>query len=163
MAMTVLAHIGGIPVQESLPFLVPIVALILYGRHRSRQRRHEVQRLPDAAEMLDEAITARIVEEWAKGRHTDVGARHVPLMYPPGPDGASAPELSSRTGEDLDTVERLLAELHDLGYVDLDGARGPEQAASLTLEGYDLLDVAESVLLDAARERGEARAAAGTG
>lgn len=157
--MTLLAHIGGIPVQESLPFLVPIVALILYGRHRGRARRQEVQRLPDAAEMLDEALTARIVAEWAKGRHTGVAARHVALMYPPGPDGVSAAELAARTGEDLGTVERLLAELHDLGYVDLDG---PDGAASLTLEGYDLLDVAESVLLDAARERDEAGAAAGS-
>ena len=157
MPVSLLAHIGGIPVQESLPFLVPIVALVLYGRHRGRARRQEVKQLPDAAEMLDEALADRIVAEWAKGRHTGVAARHVALMYPPGPDGASAAELASRTGEDLDTVERLLAELHDLGYVDLDGPEGPAQGASLTLEGYDLLDVAESVLLDAARERGPRR------
>jgi DNA-binding IclR family transcriptional regulator len=75
-------------------------------------------------------------------------------MYPPGPDGVSAAELASRSGEDLGAVERLLSELHELGYVDLDGPPGPEQAASLTLEGYDLLDAAESVLLEAARERG---------
>jgi DNA-binding transcriptional ArsR family regulator len=159
--MTLLAHIGGIPVQESLPFLVPIVALVLYGRHRGRARRQEVQRLPDAAEMLDEAVTARIVAEWAKGRHTGVAARHVALMYPPGPDGASAAELASRTGQDPATVERLLAELHELGYVDLDDETGPGQEASLTLEGFDLLDVAESVLLEEVRERGETRAAAG--
>ncbi len=151
--MALLAHIGGIPVQESLPFLVPVVALLLYGRHRGRRRRHEVRRLPDAAEMLDETTTARIVEEWARGRHAGASARHVPLMYPPGPDGLSAAELTSRTGEDLGAVEQLLSELHELGYVDLDGPPGPDQTASLTLEGYDLLDAAESVLLDAARER----------
>jgi hypothetical protein len=151
--MTVLAHIGGIPVQESLPFLVPIVALVIYGRRRGRHRRREVEKLPDAAEMLDERTTARVVEEWAKGRHTDLAARHVALMYPPGPDGASAAELVSRTGQGLDTVSRLLSELHELGYVDLDGSPGPDQRATLTLEGYDLLDVAESVLLEAARER----------
>ena len=80
-----------------------------------------------------------------------MAARHVPLMYPPGPDGASARELASRNGLDLATVRRLLAELHELGYLDLEG---PEEQASLTLEGYDLLDVAEGVLLEAARQRG---------
>ena len=80
--------------------------------------------------------------------------RHVPLFYPPGPDGLSAGELAARTGQAAATVERLLAELHEHGYVELDGPEGPEQQASLTLEGYDLLDVAEGVLLEAARERG---------
>ena len=157
--MDLLAHIGGIPVQESLPFVVPVVALVLYGRRRGRQRRREVERLPDAPELLDGDTTARIVEEWAKARHSDVAARHVPVMYPPGPDGVSASELASRSGLDLAAVQRLLAELHELGYLDLDG---PEEQASLTLEGYDLLDVAEGVLLEAARQRGEG-AAAGAG
>ena len=35
--MTVLAHIAGIPIQESLPFVVPVVALFLYGRHRTKR------------------------------------------------------------------------------------------------------------------------------
>lgn len=161
--MDLLAHIGGVPVQESLPFLVPVVALLLYGRRRGRHRRREVEELPDAEEMLDEGTTARVVAEWAKGRHTDVAARHVALMYPPGPDGASTKELAARTGQDLATVGRLLSELQELGYVDLDGPPGPAQAASLTLEGYDLLDGAESVLLEAARERGAEASAAAEG
>ena len=161
--MDLLAHIGGVPVQESLPFLVPVVALLLYGRRRGRHRRREVEKLPDAAEMLDERTTARVVAEWAKGRHTGPAARHVALMYPPGPDGTSTKELAARTGQDLATVGRLLSELQELGYVDLDGPPGPEQAASLTLEGYDLLDGAESVLLEAARERGPEASAAAEG
>jgi len=161
--MTPLAHIGKIPVEEWLPFLVPVIALYIYGRRRSRSRRREVERLPRASELLDERTKGRVVEEWAKGRHSDTAARHVALMYPPGPDGASAGDLAGRTGEDLATVERLLAELHELGYVELDGPEGPEQEVTLTLEGYDLLDVAEGVLLEAARERSErVEAAPGT-
>jgi hypothetical protein len=152
--MTLLAHIGGIPVQESLPFLIPIVALVLYGRHRGRHRRREVQGLPDAAEMLDAAMVDRVLAEWSKGRHADAQARHVPLFYPPGPDGLTAARLGERIGEDQATAGRLLAELHELGYVELDGPEGPGQEVSLTLEGYDLLDATESVLLEAARERG---------
>jgi IclR helix-turn-helix domain len=161
--MTVLAHIGGIPVQESLPFLVPIVALVLYGRHRGRHRRREVNRLPDAAEMLDAATVERVVTGWSTSRHADAQARHVPLFYPPGPDGLTVGQLAERTGEDGATVARLLAELHELGYVELDGPEGPGQEISLTLEGYDLLDATESVLLEAARERGEQAGAAQSG
>ena len=151
--MNVLAHIGGIPVQETLPFLVPIVALVLYGRRRGRVRRREVQRLPGAGELLDAPTVDRVLAAWSHGRHADAAARHVPLLYPPGPDGVSAGELAVRTGEDPVSVARLLAELHDLGYVELDGPDGPEQEVSLTLEGYDLLDVTEGVLLEVARER----------
>jgi hypothetical protein len=151
----VLAHIGGIPVQESLPFVVPVVALLLYGRSRSRRRR-EVGRLPQAAELLDGATTERVLAAWKSGRHADAAARHVPLFYPPGPDGVTAGRLAERTGEDEATITQLLAELHELGYLDIDGSDGPEQEVSLTIEGYDLLDATESVLLEAARERGVA-------
>jgi hypothetical protein len=150
--MTVLAHIGGIPVQESLPFLVPIVALVIYGRRRGRRRRREVSRLPDAAELLDGPSVQRVLAEWSKGRHADAAARHVPLFYPPGPDGLTAGELAARTGESTATVAPLLAELQELGYIDLEG---PDQDVSLTLEGYDLLDATESALLEVARERAQ--------
>ncbi len=154
------AHIGGIPVQESLPFVVPVVALVLYGRHRGRRRRREVGRLPDAAEMLDGATVERVLAGWSRSRHGGAAARHVPLFYPPGPDGLTAGQLAKRTGEDQTAVERLLAELHEMGYVELEGPEGPEQEVTLTLEGYDLLDTTESVLLEAARERGAEAAAA---
>jgi hypothetical protein len=154
------AHIGGIPVQESLPFVIPVVALLLYGRHRGRRRRTEVEHLPDAAEMLDGATVERVLAAWKGGRHTDTAARHVPLFYPPGPDGMTAGRLAERTGEDEATVARLLSELHDLGYLDLEGPPGADQEVALTLEGYDLLDATESVLLEAAKERGAVAAAA---
>jgi hypothetical protein len=157
--MELLAHIGGIPVQESLPFVVPVVALLLYGRHRGRSRRREVGSLPEAREMLDGATVERVLSAWQQGRHADAAARHVPLFYPPGPDGMTAARLAKRTGEDEATVARLLAELHELGYLDLDGP-GAERAVALTLEGYDLLDATESVLLETARERGIAATAA---
>ncbi len=161
--MELLAHIGGIPVQESLPFVVPVVALLLYGRHRSRSRRREVGRLPDATEMLDGATVERVLAAWKSGRHADAAARHVPLFYPPGPDGVTAGRLAQRTGADEATVARLLAELHELGYLDIDGPEGAEQEVALTLEGYDLLDATESVLLEAARERGVTATAAQNG
>lgn len=159
--MSVLAHLGNIPVEEWLPFLVPVIALYLYGRRRGRSRRREVERLPPAAALLDERTTARVVEEWAKGRHEGVSTRHVRLMYPPGPDGLDVAGLASRTGEDPAVTERLLNELHELGYLDLDGPPGPERQIALTLEGYDLLDLAEGVLLDAARDRERGAAAPG--
>jgi hypothetical protein len=151
--MTVLAHIGGIPVQESLPFVIPVVALFLYGRHRTKGRRREVSRLPKAADLLDEHTTARVLAAWADGRHQEVAARHVALMYPPGPDGATAGELSERTGIGRAAVEQRLTELHELGYLDIDDAPDGEQRVALTIEGYDLLDVTEGVLLDEARAR----------
>lgn len=53
--MAVIAHIGNIPVEEWLPFVVPVVALYLYGRRKDRHRRNEVERLPEAGELLERA------------------------------------------------------------------------------------------------------------
>jgi len=148
-----LAHIGNVPVEEWLPFLVPVLALYLYGRSRARKRRREVGRLPAAHELLDERTVGRVLEAWSRGRHREPSARHVALMYPPGPDGLTATELAARTGSDVPSVERRLNELHELGYLDLDGPPGPGQQIALTLEGYDLLDVTEGVLLEEAQQR----------
>jgi hypothetical protein len=158
--MTLLAHVGKIPVEEWLPFLVPVLALYLFGRSRSRRRRREVARLPPAEELLDERAVARVLEAWSHGRHKEPSARHVALMYPPGPDGLTATELAAGTGSDVPSVERRLTELHELGYLDLDGPPGPERQVALTLEGYDLLDVTEGVLLEEAQERAAGRDAA---
>jgi hypothetical protein len=47
----VLAHIGDIPVEEWLPFLVPIIGLYVWGRRRERRGREKVRRLPDVSEL----------------------------------------------------------------------------------------------------------------
>jgi len=151
--MPVIAHIGNIPVEEWLPFVVPVVALYLYGRRKDRHRRKEVERLPEAGELLDEPTMRRVLDRCAEGRHKGVSARLLPVLYPPGPDGMTVAELASRTGCDAATVGRLMAELEELGYVDLEGFDGPDQSVCLTIEGYDLVNVTESVLLAAARER----------
>lgn len=128
-----------------------MLALYLYGRHQSRRRREAVQRLPDASEALDESTIALVVARWAKAKHEDLSPVYLPLMYPPGPDGMNAGELAERIHADPVTVERLLQELEDLGYLDLeerDGFDGPR--AWLTFEGYDLLNETESALLSQA-------------
>ena len=152
--MLFMAHIGNVPVEEWLPFLFPVVALYLYGRHWSRRRREEVGRLPGAAEMLNDATTGLVVCELAKAHHGEVSRAHLPLLYPPGPDGRTAAELAGPAGSDPGTVEWLLEELQELGYLDLE-ERAPRggQRAWLTDEGYDLVNVTEDALLSAARSR----------
>jgi predicted transcriptional regulator len=146
-----IAHIGNIPVQESLPFLVPMIALALFVWRKERRRREELERLPDAEDLLDERTVELVLGRWAESRHRDLGARHIPILYPPGPDETTAAQLAGRANCDTDTVQRLLVELEALGYVELEGYEGPDQAVSLTVEGYDLVNATEAVLLDAAR------------
>src|ERR1700724_2349641 len=108
-----LAHIGNIPVEEWLPFLVPIVGLYVYGRRKDRRRRAAVGRLPDASEGLDERTIKQIVADLSKAKHNTVSPEHLPLLYPPGPDGMSASELATRIPSDPASVERLLEELEE--------------------------------------------------
>ncbi len=149
----VIAHIGNIPVQESLPFLVPIIALALFVWRKERQRREELERLPDAEELLDERTIELVLARWAESRHEELGARHIPILYPPGPDEATATQLAGRANCDTDTIQRLLSELEELGYVEIEGYDGPDQSVNLTIEGHDLVNATEAVLLDAARAR----------
>jgi hypothetical protein len=147
-----LAHIGNIPVEEWLPFLFPVLALYLYGRHKLRRRREAVARLPDVGEGLDEATVRRVLERWSATEHNEVTPEHVPLLYPPGPDGMTAADLAARIHSDTAAVVRLLEDLADLGYVELDGPESlDEPRALLTAEGYDLLNITEEVLLAASR------------
>jgi DNA-binding transcriptional ArsR family regulator len=146
--MYVSAHIGNVPVEEWLPFLVPVIALYVYGRRRERRRREAVQRLPDASEALDEGTVELVRRRWARANHTDVSPAHLPLLYPPGPDGMSAGELAERISADPAAVERLLEELADLGYLELEEGNGRQEArAWLTFEGYDLLHETEAAVL----------------
>jgi hypothetical protein len=149
-----IAHIGKIPVEEWLPFVVPVLALYLYGRRKERRRREAVGRL-GPPEALDADAVERVMASWSMASREGLAPAHVPLLYPPGPDGMSVHELAARAHEDPAVVERLLEELEDLGYLSLeardDDEGGPR--AGLTIEGYALLYDTEAALLAAANDR----------
>jgi DNA-binding MarR family transcriptional regulator len=149
-AMPVFAHIGNIPVEEWLPFVVPVVALYIYGRRKERRRREAVARLPERGEQLDHDTVGRVVAKWSAEKHSGVSAEHLPLLYPPGPDGMTAAELADRVHSDPATIKRLLEQLEELEYLDLgqpDGFDSP--SVSLTFKGYELVDATEAALLAA--------------
>jgi len=82
-------------------------------------------------------------------RHDD---EDVALLYPPGPEGVTAAQLASRINRDPASVERLLDELADLGYVEFDGKGAlADRRAWLTIQGYDLVKATEDELLGASR------------
>ncbi len=149
-----LAHIGNIPVEEWLPFVAPVVVLYLVGRRMSRARERDVLRVM-SEEDLDEPTTEQILERWRRKRPNELSSSHVPIFWPPGPEGSTAEELAKRLGSALQNIEPLVEELEELGYLERDGAGGE---LWLTIEGYDLLNDAEAVLLQRGREREEARA-----
>jgi hypothetical protein len=135
-----------------VPFVVPLLALYLYGRHSSRRRHRQIERLPSLAEGLDARREASVLERWAAGGHEHLRREHVALLYPPGPQGATASELAARVGRSAEEVRQALLELQELGYLDLESAEGQERAW-LTLEGFDLLTATEEVLLSATGAR----------
>jgi hypothetical protein len=148
--MPLFAHIGNIPVEEWAPFVVPVVALYLYGRRKERRRRAAVGRLPNPGEPLDESTVERVVAEWSAAKHGNLSREHLPLLYPPGPDGLTAGELAKRLHADPATVERLLEQLEDLEYLDLEDGDGLDgRRAVLTFKGYELVDATETALLGA--------------
>jgi DNA-binding transcriptional ArsR family regulator len=148
-----LAHIGNIPVEEWLPFLVPVIALYLFGRRRERRRRAEVEQLPPVEQLLDAPTAERVVATLRAARHGDAAAKYLPLLYPPGPDGMTVAELAAHAHVGPERVERLLDELEELGYVELEGDAGTGQRVGLTLEGYGLVSATEAALVSIARER----------
>lgn len=153
--MYVLAHLGKIPVEEWAPFVVPIVALCLYVRRSERRRRAAIRRLPDVTQPRDDATVRGVLDQWSAAHFDGVSRAHLPLLYPPGPDGLTAIELARRVGSDPKTVSRELEDLAELGYLTLEGSGAEEQRASLTAEGMDLVNVTEDALLAAARRDGE--------
>jgi predicted transcriptional regulator len=156
--MPILAHIGNIPVEEYLPFFVPVVALFYFGRRSERRRRTRVQRILASTEPLDAKTTSAVVAEWAAADHRELSPEHVPLLYPPGPDGLTAAELAERVHSDTAVVERLLDDLTELGYIELeeDKANGAPRAW-LTPEGADLANLTEDALLAAVSAPGGLR------
>jgi hypothetical protein len=151
----VVAHIGNVPIEEWLPFLVPVLLLYLYGRARSRRRRMALARLPKPTEPLRRETVGLVLARWAAANHSEVAAEQLPLLYPPGPDGVTAVELARRIGSDTGGVTRRLDDLADLGYVEIDeGNETRDARAWLTVEGFDLVRITEEALLashDAAR------------
>jgi hypothetical protein len=148
VATTVIAHIGGIPVEEWAPFLVPVLALYFWGRRANRRHRADVERLPDVAAGLDRATTDLVLAQWSQARHDDLSAEFVPLIYPPGPEGQTAGEIAQRIHADRATVEDRLEQLQNLGYVELRlGEDSEDRRAWLTIKGFDLLDRTETALI----------------
>ena len=149
--MLVIAHIGKIPVEEYAGFAVPVIALYAYGRAWSRRHRKKLASLPPASQALDERTVRFVLARWAEDKQGELGRELVALMYPPGPDGVTAAELAQRIGLDRASVERGVAELAELGYLESDLGEG-EQRLSLTAEGIHLLNVTEDALLAAFAE-----------
>ena len=147
--MYVIAHIGNIPVEEWVPFLVPVLALYFWGRRSNRRRAQAVNRLPRASEGLDTDTTARVLAHWEQAKHTKLSAEYVPLLYPPGPQGMTAGELAERIAADPATVELQLEALEDLGYLELRSSAETPPRAWLTITGYELLEETEAALLSA--------------
>jgi len=158
--MPIIAHIGNVPVEEWLPFLVPVVALYIYGRRKDRHRREEVRRVLDAGEPLDDSTVSALLAQWSASDHREVSREHLPLLYPPGPDGVTAAELADRIHRDPDTVRRLLDDLAELGYVELADEKGlDEPRAWLTAEGADFVNMTEDALLAASAQKGSSEPA----
>jgi hypothetical protein len=140
-------HIGNVPVEEWVPFVVPVVALYVYGRHRARRRAESVTNLP-GVEALDEATSDRVFARWSDCKHTDLSRECVQLLYPPGPEGKTAAELAERIHGDQEVVRERLEDLADLGYLELEVRNGEsEPRAWLTGAGYDLQELTEAALL----------------
>ena len=84
-------------------------------------------------------------------RVATVGPFHAVPTRPRRSDGGSA-SLASRINRDPASVERLLDELADLGYVEFDGKGAlADRRAWLTIRGYDLVKATEDELLGASR------------
>jgi DNA-binding MarR family transcriptional regulator len=146
--MTPIAHIGKVPVEEWLPFLVPMLALYLYGRRKTRARREALEQLPQSCEELDAATINAVLARWREGGHP-LSRQHLALLYPPGPDERSAGELADQLHQDRASIEALLHELEQHGYLELDepdNFDGPQ--ATLTAKGHELLDETEAALLE---------------
>jgi hypothetical protein len=153
----VIAHIGNIPVEEWLPFLVPLVGMYVYGRRWGKRRREAVRRLPGPIAAIDGRTLELVRARWDAAGHGEVASEQLPMLYPPGPDGVTISELAKRTGCDVATVRSRLEDLIDLGYVELEPRDGDDESqAWLTVAGFDLARVTEDALLTSVGDDGRA-------
>jgi hypothetical protein len=150
MSVPPLAHIGGIPVEEWLPFVVPVLAIFVYVRRRERRRRAQIERLVSAGKRLDTELASTILERLRAAKHAALRAEHVRLLYPPGPDGATPQELARRVELAPAKVHDSLEDLIELGYLERgEGAAGGDGRVWLTAEGFAAAHIAEDVALAA--------------
>jgi len=150
-----LAHIGGIPVEEWLPFVVPVLAIYLYVRRRERRRRAQVERLVAAGKRLDGELTQRIIERLREAKHEQLCAEHVALLYPPGPDGATTAEIASRAKLDAALADARLEDLIEFGYLERVEEPGGEARVWLTAEGFAVAHLAEELVLASFEDEAE--------
>ena len=127
-ASVMLAHIGNIPVEEWVPFLVPVVLLYLWGRRSSRKRDVALQRLSEQPGALSEATAARVLKSWsdAGSRAPSTRARRalLPAWARRRQPGGDRRQAARRARAEVDTMLDTLAEL---GYIDLDGQEGDDR------------------------------------
>jgi len=109
------------------------------------------------------APSDRLLGEWSAANFEELGAEHVPLMAPPGPNGATPRELARRSNCGEHRVQRLLGDLAELGYLEEETpAGGGEAKVWLTADGFALAHMAERAVLAAfsARNAGDRAASA---
>lgn len=142
-----LAHIGNIPVEEWVPFVVPVLLLYLWGRRSTRKRHAALQQISEQRGRPSEATAHRVLKSWRDGGHEQLGPEYVELFYPPGLDGTNGPDLAARMHTDKIRVDDMLETLADLGYVDLE-EEGDDRRAWLTSDGYVLAQAMEDAVLE---------------
>jgi hypothetical protein len=146
----VLAHIGNIPVEEWVPFLIPLLGVYLYIRRANRRRRREIERLPKPDRGIDRRTSELVVGRWKATGHGILAQELLPILYPPGPDGATARELAARIGTRVPDLMRHVEDLAELGYADLErGAADDDLRVWLTADGFDVLNITEDAVLAA--------------
>ena len=120
------------------------------GRAPARGGQAPARGRRDAQRCHDRARSLRVGQGAPRG-----GVARAPAAaLSAGPGRQDGRRAGRPAGSDPGTVERLLDELQELGYLDLE-ERAPRggQRAWLTDEGYDLVNVTEDALLSAARSR----------
>ena len=145
----IVAHIGNVPVEEWLPFLVPVVAVYLWSRHKTRRERDNLAPTEKQRRRAEEGRAALVIAHWRAAGYRELGESHVPLLAPPGPQGRNAAELAARTGSSELEVRDLLDELDELGIVELRPAEDGDRV-TLTALGEELVDEAAHALAEPA-------------
>jgi hypothetical protein len=143
----VLAHIGKVPVEEWLPFVVPVVAVWVWSRYKTRREQATLPPTEKQRRRAAQGRVALVLAHWRAAGHDELGESHVPLLAPPGPQGCNAAELAARTGVSEPETRELLEELDEVGVIELLPAEDSDRVW-LTPLGEDLVDVAAHALAE---------------